>query len=103
MGATKLEHYSEKQIEVSAIFKALAHPARVSIIEFLIRSNQCICDDIVHHLPLSQPTVSQHLRELKNAGLIKGNIEGNAICYCVEINTIKNIVDYLSKTISSVD
>lgn len=64
--------------------KALAHPARVAIIECLLKVDGCICGDIVNELPLAQATVSQHLKELKNAGLIKGNIEGAAICYCVD-------------------
>ena len=61
----------------------MGHPARIAILEFLLEAKSCICGDIVNELPLAQPTVSQHLKELKNAGLIKGNIEGNAICYCI--------------------
>ncbi|MNL22062.1 HTH-type transcriptional repressor AseR [compost metagenome] len=68
---------------MAILTKALGHPARIAIIEYLIKVNTCICGDIVNELPLSQPTVSQHLKELKNAGLIKGNIDGNAICYCI--------------------
>lgn len=66
------------------MFKALAHPARVAIIEFLIKRDSCVCGDIVSELPLAQPTVSQHLKELKNAGFIKGSIEGNSVCYCID-------------------
>ena len=80
MGATKTEHFTERQNNIAILAKALGHPARVAILEFLIKSNACICGDIVNELPLAQPTVSQHLRELKNAELIQGNIEGNAIC-----------------------
>jgi ArsR family transcriptional regulator len=83
MGATKSDHFTDKQNEMAILTKALGHPARIAIIEYLIKVNTCICGDIVNELPLSQPTVSQHLKELKNAGLIKGNIEGNAICYCI--------------------
>lgn len=83
MGATKTEHYSAEQNELALVLKAMAHPARVAIIQFLLQTEACICNDIVDVLPLSQPTVSQHLRELKDAGLIKGNIEGNSICYCI--------------------
>ncbi|MFH7019119.1 ArsR/SmtB family transcription factor [Flavobacterium sp. FlaQc-47] len=83
MGATKTDHFTDKQNELAILTKALGHPARIAIIEYLLKVNACICGDIVNELPLSQPTVSQHLKELKNAGLIKGNIEGNAICYCI--------------------
>ncbi|WP_199138813.1 ArsR/SmtB family transcription factor [Pedobacter sp. ASV12] len=84
MGASKTDHFSAKQNEMASIMKALGHPARIAIIDFLLSVDTCICGDIVNELPLAQPTVSQHLKELKNAGLIKGNIEGNAICYCID-------------------
>lgn len=83
MGATKTDHFTDNQNELSILAKALGHPARIAIIEYLLKVDTCICGDIVNELPLSQPTVSQHLKELKNAGLIKGNIEGNSICYCI--------------------
>jgi ArsR family transcriptional regulator, arsenate/arsenite/antimonite-responsive transcriptional repressor len=83
MGITKTDLFTEQQNEIASIAKAIAHPARVAIIEYLLKVNACICNDIVNELPLAQPTISQHLRELKNAGIIKGNIEGNAICYCI--------------------
>jgi len=84
MGTSKTEHFTDKQNQIATIAKALGHPARIAIIEHLLKVNACICGDIVNELPLAQPTVSQHLKELKNAGLIKGNIEGNAICYCID-------------------
>jgi DNA-binding transcriptional ArsR family regulator len=65
----------------------LGHPARVAIIEYLLKVNTCITGDIVSELPLAQPSISQHLKELKNAGLIKGNIEGNSVCYCNDEST----------------
>ena len=83
MGATKTDHFTDKQNELATLAKALGHPARVAIIDYLLKVDACICGDIVNELPLAQPTVSQHLKELKNAGLIKGEIEGNAICYCI--------------------
>lgn len=83
MGITKTNLFTENQNEIAILAKAIAHPARVAIIEYLIKVNVCICNDIVNELPLAQPTISQHLKELKNAGIIKGNIEGNAICYCI--------------------
>ena len=86
MGLTKTDLFTENQNEISSLAKAIAHPARVAIIEHLLKVNACICNDIVNELPLAQPTISQHLKELKNAGIIKGNIEGNAICYCIDEN-----------------
>jgi DNA-binding transcriptional ArsR family regulator len=83
MGLTKSENFTVQQNKRAAIFKALAHPARIAIIEVLIRRNACICNDLVEELPLSQSTVSQHLRELKEVGIIKGEIEGTSICYCI--------------------
>ena len=83
MGLTKKEEFTAKQNRLSEITKALGHPARVAIVEYLAKSNACMCGDIVDVLPLSQSTVSQHLRELKNAGLIKGDIEGTKVCYCI--------------------
>jgi DNA-binding transcriptional ArsR family regulator len=84
MGASKTDHFTNEQQELSALAKAMAHPARIAIIEYLIKVNACVCGDIVGELPLAQPTVSQHLKELKNAGLIKGTIEGNSVCYCID-------------------
>ena len=91
MGATKTEHFTEEQNEIAMLAKALGHPARIAIIEYLANVDSCICGDIVKELPLAQPTVSQHLKELKNAGLIKGNIEGNSICYCIDENILKKL------------
>ena len=94
MGATKTDHFTDKQNDIAKMAKALGHPARIAILEYLLSVDSCICGDIVNELPLAQPTVSQHLRELKNAGLIKGNIEGNAICYCIEKSALQKIQSY---------
>ena len=83
MGATKTDSFTDKQNQLAILAKALGHPARIAIIEYLLKVDTCICGDIVNELPLAQPTVSQHLKELKNAGIIKGNFEGNSICYCI--------------------
>lgn len=96
MGASKSEFFSEQQNEMASLFKAISHPARVAIIEYLLKVDSCICGDIVNELPLAQPTVSQHLKELKNAGIIKGNIEGTAICYCLNPETMKKLENYFS-------
>ena len=84
MGASKSESFSVEQNEMASLFKALSHPARIAIVDYLLTVDTCICGDIVNELPLAQPTVSQHLKELKNAGLIKGNFEGTSICYCID-------------------
>jgi DNA-binding transcriptional ArsR family regulator len=97
MGATNTEHFTDKQNEIASLTKALGHPARIAILEYLMSVDTCICGDIVNELPLAQPTVSQHLKELKNAGLIKGSIEGNAICYCINEKTIEKLINYFSK------
>lgn len=100
MGISKTEHFTEEQNELATLAKAIGHPARIAIIQHLIKVNSCICSDIVNELPLAQPTVSQHLKELKNAGLIKGNLEGNAICYCLDENgfeKIKNFFEIVNK------
>lgn len=94
MGRTKSEHFTNKQNAIATITKALGHPARIAIIEYLMKENTCICGDLVNALPLAQPTISQHLKELKNAGLIKGTVEGQAICYCLDTNTINKLQRY---------
>jgi DNA-binding transcriptional ArsR family regulator len=84
MGLTKTEIFSDKQNKLASMMKALAHPARIAIIQYLIKSQACICGDLVDELGLAQPTISQHLKELKNAGLIQGTIEGTSVCYCID-------------------
>lgn len=83
MGLTKSDNFTLEQNELAVLAKALGHPARVAIIEYLSTQEDCVCGSIVDALPLAQATVSQHLKELKQAGLIQGNIEGNSICYCL--------------------
>jgi DNA-binding transcriptional ArsR family regulator len=95
MGATNTDHYTNKQKSVAAMAKALGHPARVAIVEYLLKKDACICGDIVSELPLAQPTVSQHLKELKNAGLIKGEVEGTSVCYCLDEENIAKLHTYL--------
>lgn len=83
MGLTKTELFTKGQNELAVIARALAHPARIAILNFLAKKNTCICGDIVEEIGLAQATISQHLKELKNAGIIQGNIEGAAVCYCI--------------------
>ncbi|RZJ71752.1 metalloregulator ArsR/SmtB family transcription factor [Flavobacterium sp.] len=94
MGASKTDHFTEKQNQIATMMKALGHPARIAIMEFLMTVDTCICGDIVNVLPLAQPTVSQHLKELKNAGLIKGSIDGTAICYCIDEKSLEILQEY---------
>ena len=84
MGATKAEEFSVKDNRIARYAKALSHPARIAILKLLLQKQACICGDIVDELPLSQSTVSQHLKELKDAGIIKGEIEGAKVCYCID-------------------
>lgn len=100
MGASKSDFFSEEQNELANLFKAISHPARIAIIQYLLKVNSCICGDIVNELPLAQPTISQHLKELKNAKIIQGTIEGTAICYCLNPETIEMIENYFG-TISN--
>ena len=83
MGITKTDEFTVRDNRVANYAKALAHPARIAILRLLIKRQACVCGDIVDELPLSQSTVSQHLKELKEAGLIKGEIEGKSVCYCI--------------------
>jgi len=84
MGLTKAEEFTKTQNELASLAKALGHPARIAILQFLASRKSCVCGDIVEELPLSQSTVSQHLKELKKVGLIKGDIDGPSICYCID-------------------
>jgi len=94
MGISKTGIFTPNQNSIAQITKALGHPARIAIIEFLLEHKTCICKNIVDELPLSQATISQHLKELKNANLIVGTIEGNSICYCLSPNTFKELTLY---------
>lgn len=84
MGESKADLFSKEDNRLAKYAKALAHPARIAILKLLLKKQACICGDIVDELPLSQSTVSQHLKELKQAGLITGDIEGVKVCYCVD-------------------
>lgn len=88
MGLSKTADFSKSQNELASLAKALGHPARIAILQFLASKKSCICGDIVDELPLSQSTVSQHLKELKKVGLIKGEIDGPSVCYCLNEQTV---------------
>jgi DNA-binding transcriptional ArsR family regulator len=84
MGVTKAELFTEEQNNLAGMAKILAHPARVAILQYLLRENTCINSVLVEELGLAQATISQHLKELKQAGFIKGSIEGVSVCYCID-------------------
>ena len=87
MGITKTEIFNDQQNQLSTLLKAIAHPARIAILQQIIAANACICGDLVEELGLAQATISQHLKELKNAGIIQGTIDGVKVCYCIEPKT----------------
>jgi DNA-binding transcriptional ArsR family regulator len=84
MGITKSELFKKRQNKVATLAKAFDHPARVAILEYLLDNNTCICNDLVDVLPLSQSTITQHLKELKQIGIIKGEVEGPKVNYCID-------------------
>lgn len=85
------EKYSVEQKQIALYAKAFSHPARVAILDYLFKIKTCICGDIVDEIGLAQSTISQHLKELKSAGLIKGTIEGTSVCYCIDIESWKKM------------
>lgn len=95
MAITKAHKFDRKQIRTAELAKALGHPARIAILEILAKRNTCICGDITDELPLAQSTVSQHLKALKNAGLIKGEIDGVRTCYCIKEENVNEMKDLL--------
>lgn len=102
MGLAKTEEFSVKENKIAAYAKALSHPARVAILQILLKKNTCVCGDIVDELPLSQSTVSQHLKELKNAGLIQGEIDGVKTCYCIDEKEWIQAKQYLGALLNTV-
>lgn len=97
MGISKSEIFTDEQNRIADFAKALAHPARVAILQHLFKIEQCICGDLVDEIGLAQPTISQHLKELKNLGLIKGNISGNRRCYCIDAGAWKLMKNVLGE------
>lgn len=89
MGVTKSDIFSKEQNQLATMAKAVAHPARIAILQHILKVRSCICGDLVDEIGLAQATISQHLRELKNAGLLQGNVEGTSVCYCIHPETYK--------------
>ena len=83
MGLTKTEIFNDEQNDIALFAKAFGHPARVAILQKLFKMDSCYCGNLVNEIGLAQPTISQHLKELKHLGLIKGNVEGTSVCYCI--------------------
>lgn len=83
MGATKTQVFTDEQNRLAELAKAFAHPARIAILQLLVARKACVCGDLVDELPLAQPTVSQHLKELKRIGIIAGEIDPPRVCYCI--------------------
>ncbi|RNC91995.1 MAG: ArsR family transcriptional regulator [Allomuricauda sp.] len=83
MGTTKTHIFSNRHNELARIAKVMAHPARVAILEYISRQENCICTDLVEEIGLAQPTISQHLNEIKKIGLLDGTFEGKNLCYCI--------------------
>ncbi|HEA29854.1 MAG TPA: ArsR family transcriptional regulator [Leeuwenhoekiella sp.] len=107
MGLAKTELYTDLQNEISLFAKVFGHPARVAILEHLFKIKQCVCGDLVNEIGLAQPTISQHLKELKHLGLIKGNVEGTSVCYCINVENWakmkKIMISFLDQDIPNPD
>lgn len=107
MGLAKTEIFTEQQNAIALFAKVFGHPARVSILQHLFKINSCVCGDLVQEIGLAQPTISQHLKELKQLGLIKGTIEGTSVCYCIDAENwtkMKKVMfDFLDQDISKTD
>ena len=101
MGITKTEVFNARQNKMAKYAKAFAHPARIAIIEYLVKTKACICGDLVDVLPLAQSTISQHLKELKSTGIIQGDIEGPRISYCINENAWLEAKSLLEKMMDS--
>ncbi len=96
MGVTKSDIFTDQQNRLATVAKVLGHPARIAILEYIIQQNSCICGDLVDEIGLAQATISQHLKELKNIGIIKGSIEGTSVCYCINQETWNEVNDLLA-------
>lgn len=107
MGLVKTEIFTDQQNEIALFAKVFGHPARVAILQHLFDINSCVCGDLVNQIGLAQPTISQHLKELKTLGLIKGSVEGTSVCYCIHtdnwIKMKKVMIQFLNQDISKMD
>lgn len=98
MGITKTENYTDQQVQLARMLKVMGHPARIAILQSIIEANACVCGELVTEIGLAQSTISQHLKELKSVGLIKGTVEGTSVCYCIDMenwNLLKTSMEEL--------
>lgn len=102
MAITKAQEFNKNQVRTAELAKALGHPARIAILEILAKRRECICGDITDELPLAQSTVSQHLKALKKAGVIKGQVEGVRVCYCINEEAAAELKNLLGLFIDSI-
>jgi DNA-binding transcriptional ArsR family regulator len=103
MGATKTDLFTKQQNDIAVMAKAIAHPARVAILQYLVKKNACVTGNLIDQLGLAQPTISQHLKELKNAGIIQGTVEGTSICYCINPKVWKQYKDMFNSFFKDVN
>lgn len=103
MGASKTFVFTQRQNQIAIVMKAFGHPARIAILDYLTKVNQAICNDIVNELPLSQPTIVQHLQELKKSGLIRGVFRASRIYYSIDMLTFSRIDEYYRDMIKKMD
>jgi len=96
MGITKKQIFDQRQNELAQFFKVLGHPARIAILQYISKQNSCICNDLVEEIGLAQATISQHLKELKSIGLLKGEIEGKRLCYCIDLDKWNELQESLN-------
>lgn len=101
MGLTKTDIFSDQQNQISLFAKVFASPARVAILQHLFKINACVCGDLVDEIGLAQATISQHLKELKQMGLIKGNVEGTSVCYCIDPNNWTKMKELMTTFLDS--
>ncbi|KQC32351.1 ArsR family transcriptional regulator [Nonlabens sp. YIK11] len=103
MGTTKTSVFSKELNEVAAFAKAISHPARVAIIQHLLSRQTCVCGDLVDEIDLAQATISQHLKALKEIGIIKGSVEGTSTCYCMNMERWNALKSQLESQLLSVE
>jgi DNA-binding transcriptional ArsR family regulator len=103
MGLTRTDKYTSEQVDLAQLLKVLGHPARIAIVQSIIRADKCICGDLVTEIGLAQSTISQHLNELKNVGIIQGTIEGTSVCYCINAETWNKLKSSMNEFLNAVD
>jgi len=101
MGKSKEELFSPQQNLLAKMAKAIGHPARIAILEYLAKNGSCVCGDIVDELPLSQATISQHLKAMKEAGIIKGETDGSFRCYCIDMQQCRSLMGKITSLFTS--